>query len=96
MNTQIKVRNIKTISDISIAAEILIKLLGGSSTVKLKIPLDMIYDGNTGTIDFAEVFVKDTLDLGKVRDDMRIPDSPDCSDAMKPTSIGDDQEHIGE
>ena len=96
MNTQIKVRNIKTIGDISIAAEILIKLLGGSSTVKLKIPLDMIYDGNTGTIDFAEVFVKGTLDLGKVRDDMRIPDSPDCSDAMKPTSIGDDQEHIGE
>ena len=55
MNTQIKVRDIKTIGDISIAAEILIKLLGGSRTVKLKIPLDMIYDGNTGTIDFAEV-----------------------------------------
>lgn len=105
MNTQIKVRNIKTISDISIAAEILIKLLGGDLTVKLRVPLDMIYDGKTETIDFAEVFDKSLIGQSPVRGDMRLPPSPDCNDAMvsalmasamRPMPIGDDQDHIGE
>lgn len=89
MNTEFKVRNIKTIGDILIAAETLVKIIGGDLTVKLKVPLDMIYDGKTKRIDFAEVF----------------DPSPDCSDAMvsalmasamRPAPIGDDQDHIGE
>ena len=112
MNTEFKVRNIRTIGDISIAAETLVKIIGGDLTVKLKVPLDMIYDGKTKTIDFAEVFdkanevlYKGVLDMGKLRDDMRIPRSPDCNDAMvsalmasamRPAPIGDDQDHIGE
>lgn len=105
MNTEFKVRNIKTIGDISIAAETLVKIIGGDLTVKLKVPLDMIYDGETKRIDFAEVFDKSLIGQSHVRGDMRLPHSPDCSDAMvsalmasamRPAPIGDDQDHIGE
>ena len=61
MNTEFKVRNIKTIGDISIAAETLVKIVGGDLTVKLKVPLDMIYDGMTQRIDFTEVFDKNII-----------------------------------
>jgi len=105
MNTEFKVRNIKTIGDISIAAETLVKIIGGDLTVKLKVPLDMIYDGKTNTIDFAEVFDKSLIGQSPVRGDMPLPPSPDCNDAMVsalmtsamgPMPIGDDQDHIGE
>jgi len=61
MNTEFKVMNIKTIGDISIAAETLVKIIGGDLAVKLKVPLDMIYDGKTKRIDFAEVFDKSLI-----------------------------------
>ena len=105
MNTEFKVRNIKTIGDISIAAETLVKIIGGDLTVKLRVPLDMIYDGKTKTIDFAEVFDKSLIGQSPVRGDMPLPPSPDCNDAtvsalmasaMGPMPIGDDQDHIGE
>mgnify|MGYP003615958861 FL=1 len=105
MNTEFKVRNIRTIGDISIAAGTLAKIIGGDLTVKLKVPLDMIYDGKTKTIDFAEVFDKSLIGTSPVRGDMRLPPSPDCNDAMvsalmasamRPMPIGDDQDHIGE
>lgn len=105
MNTEFKVRNIKTIGDISIAAETLVKIIGGDLTVKLRVPLDMIYDGKTKTIDFAEVFDKSLIGQSPVRGDMRLPPSPDRRDAMlsalmahamRPMPIGDDQDHIGE
>ncbi len=61
MNTEFKVRNIETIGDILIAAETLVKIIGGDLTVKLEVPLDMIYDGKTKRIDFAEVFDKSLI-----------------------------------
>ena len=105
MNTEFKARNIKTIGDISIAAETLVKITGGDLTVKLKVPLDMIYDGKTKTIDFAEVFDKSLIGQSPVRGDMRLPPSPFSREAMlsalmarrmRPAPIGDDQDHIGE
>ena len=44
-----------------IAGETLVKIIGGDLTVKLKVPLDMIYDGKTKRIDFAEVFDKSLI-----------------------------------
>lgn len=105
MNTEFKVRNIKTIGDISIAAETLVKIIGGDLTVKLKVPLDMSYDGKTKRIDFAEVSDKSLIGQSPVRGDMQLPHSPDrtremlsalMSHAMRPAPIGDDQDHIGE
>lgn len=105
MNTEFKVRNIKTIGDILIAAETLVKIIGGDLTVKLKVPLDMIYYGKTKRIDFAEVSDKSLIGQSPVRGDMQLPHSPDrtremlsalMSHAMRPAPIGDDQDHIGE
>ena len=94
MNTEFKVRNIKTIGDISIAAETLVKIIGGDLTVKLKVPLDMIYDGMTKRIDFAEVFDKSLIGQSPVRGDMRLPPSPDCSDAMQSQEHQDYRRHL--
>ena len=105
MNTEFKVMNIKTIGDISIAAETLVKIVGGDLTVKLKVPLDMIYDGMTQRIVFTEVFDKSRIAQSPVRGDMRFPPSPDrrgatlsalMVHATRPAPIGDDQDHIGE
>lgn len=105
MNTEFKVRNIKTIGDISIAAETLVKIIGGDLSVKLEVPLDIIYYGKTKRIDLAEVSDKSLIGQSPVRGDMQLPHSPDrtremlsalMSHAMRPAPIGDDQDHIGE
>lgn len=105
MNTEFKVRNIKTIGDILIAAETLVKIIGGDLSVKLEVPLDIIYYGKTKRIDLAEVSDKSLIGQSPVRGDMQLPHSPDrtremlsalMSHAMRPAPIGDDQDHIGE